>query len=250
MATCSKAFQTFSNRLLHFDADIELMDIIDASVKAGFFKVDEAKLFEKLDPAKHPVLANRTPSHNNQVLAKNHLRQTVYSSYIKDVYEEVYSYLQAVLSEAAVNAKIDPKRFVGDQSLTITVTELLSADKLQTIVEKTVAKIFRNLESERSTKALIEKTCGKLNIKVRKKTIDDAVYYLEIRHQLVHADGKADEAFKASHGNLSYTDDNYIDLRYKLIKQFRDTVYAFVSEFDSQAIKMSLIQSYTANSDD
>ena len=38
-----------------------------------------------------------------------------------------------------------------------------------------------------------------------KQYINDAVYYLEIRHKLVHTDGYADEEFKKTHPRLRYT---------------------------------------------
>ena len=69
MPTHSKPFQTFSNRLLHFDADLELVDIIDASIKNGLLKTTQQGLFEKADKQKHPVLSKRTVSPQNQQLA-------------------------------------------------------------------------------------------------------------------------------------------------------------------------------------
>ena len=70
---------------------------------------------------------------------------------------------------------------------------------------------------------------------IRPSEIKQSIY-LEIRHQLVHADGKADALFKANHPDLAYTSDDYIDLRFKLIKNIREAVEAFIEEFDNQAI--------------
>ena len=241
MPTYSKHYQTFSNRLLHLNADLELIDIIDVSIKEGLLASTEEKLFAKLSKKKHPILFKRTPSPHNQKLAMNHLKQTVYSSYIKDLYEEVYSYLKSVLTEAALRSKIDPERLIGEHQVEVKVSDILNADKLQNIIEDIVSKIFRKLENERSTTALIRKTCGKLGINIDDKILDNAIYYLEIRHQLVHADGKADAQFKKQHNDLTYTTDNYIDLRYKLIRKVRKATNDFIDEFDKQAIGKGLI---------
>ena len=245
MAVHSKHYQTFSNRLLHLDADLELIDIIDVSIKDKLLTPASEKLFEKISKHKHPILSKRTISDNNRQLAMNHLKQTVFSSYIKDLYEEVYDYLKSVLTEAAVRSKVEPDRLIGEHRVEVKVSDILQADKLQSVIEDIVAKVFRKLENERSTTALIEKTCGKLGLSVSEEIQSNAIYYLEIRHQLVHADGKADEKFKENHPDLNYTSGDYIDLRFKLIQQARKSVTKFIEEFDSQAITNGLILPHT-----
>lgn len=245
MAAHSKHYQTFTNRLLHLDADLELIDIIDVSIKDGLLTPGPEKLFEKISRRKHPVLSKRTVSDINRQLAMNHLKQSVFSSYVKDLYEEVYDYLKSVLTEAAIRSKVEPERLIGEHRVEVKVSDILQADKLQSVIEDIVAKVFRKLENERSTTALIEKTCGKLGLSVSDEIQSKAIYYLEIRHQLVHADGKADEQFKATHPDLNYTTGDYIDLRYKLIQEARKAVKKFIEEFDTQAITKGLILSHT-----
>lgn len=245
MAVHSKHYQTFSNRLLHLDADLELIDIIDVSIKDGLLTTEPEKLFAKISRRKHPILFKRTVSHTNRQLAINHLKQTVFSSYIKDLYEEVYDYLKSALTEAAVRSKVEPDRLIGEHRVEVKVSDILQADRLQSVIEDIVAKVFRKLENERSTTALIEKTCSKLGLSVSEEIQNNAIYYLEIRHQLVHADGKADEQFKRTHPDLNYTTGDYIDLRFKLIQKARKSVTKFIEEFDSQAITNGLILPHT-----
>lgn len=236
MAAHTKHYQTFTNRLLHLNADLELVDIIDSAMKSGALTTCDEKLFDALDEDKHVVLSNRTASAHNRQIAINHLRQSVYSSYIKDLYEEVTDYLHSALAEAATQAQVDPGRFIGEHRVEVQVPDVLQAGKLQVLIEDIVAKMFRKLENERSTTSLINKSCSKLGLNVDQAIRDKAIYYLEIRHQLVHADGKADALFKANHPDLAYTSDDYIDLRFKLIKNIREAVEAFIEEFDNQAI--------------
>lgn len=242
MAKHSKPYLTFCNRLAHFNADLELVDIVVSSVTAGMLSTDD-KLFTKLSKQKHPVLSKRKVNKTNRTNAINHLRQSIFSSFLKDLYEEVYSYLKSVLAEASVNSKIDPARFIGDQKVEIKAVDILQADKLQSIIEDIVSKMFHQLENKRSTKELLEGVRNKLNICVDKEVEDKAVYYLEIRHQLVHADGKADYKFKVEHPDLFYTTDDYIDLRYRLIQKARKAIVDFVVLFDTEVVSRGIISS-------
>ena len=244
MSEHSKHYQTFINKTLHMSADIELIDIINVSLKKGALGSCESTLFDEIKKDKHPILSKRATKKMNQTIAMNHLRQTVFSSYIKDLYEEVYEYLKSMLTEAALNTKVEPKRFIGEHIFEIKISEVLETDKLQKIIEDIVSKIFRKLENERSTSALIEKTCNKLDLNIDEIIKNTAIHFLEIRHQLVHADGKADEQFKKTHPDLNYTKGNYIDLRYKLIKKFRKAIIVFIEEFDINALEKGLV---TAN---
>ena len=84
--------------------------------------------------------------------------------------------------------------------------------------------------------------CGvALGLNISKQCINDAVYYLEIRHKLVHTDGYADEEFKKTHPRLRYTNKNYIDLTYKTILDFRRTLFKLVDEFDSEALNKHIV---------
>lgn len=152
-----------------------------------------------------------------------------------------YAYLKAVLVEASTNAKIDPARFIGDQKVEVKAIDILKADKLQSVIEDVVSKVFRQLENKRSTRELVEGVRNKLNINVDSEIEQKALYYLEIRHQLVHADGRADEKFKREHPNLKYTSGNYIDLRYKLIRSARKAVEEYIKAFDDQVISQGIV---------
>ena len=100
-----------------------------------------------LDVYKRQVLSKRTVSDINRQLAMNHLKQTVFSSYVKDLYEEVYDYLKSVLTEAAIRSKVEPERLIGEHRVEVKVSDILQADRLQSVIEDIVAKVFRKLEN-------------------------------------------------------------------------------------------------------
>ena len=119
--------------------------------------------------------------------------------------------------------------------------DILSGIKDGTLAQTVIDNMFQTLENERSTINLIRKICSKLGIVVSTQLIEDAVYYLEIRHKLVHTDGYADEDFRNSHKTLRYTRDNYIDLTYQTIMAARKAIYDLVDAIDADALAKGII---------
>lgn len=198
----SKARTTFINRLLHFNDDIELMDILYYNV-ANSTMPEDGKLFRYFDRNSHPNIARHTIiSQHNRMLVVTHCRATLYSAYVKELYEELAIYLRSIIAEAYNNAKVEPGKIVGDQGkISMSAREILKYSRDGTLIDIVIGRLFQALENERSTIQLINKTCEKLGLNVDGNVIQDAVLFLEVRHKLVHTDGFADEDFKTAHPN-------------------------------------------------
>ena len=82
----SKRYQTFNNRMLHFDDDIEYVDVLYASLRKSLSILPEDALFQEIDPEKHPKLSRYKVCDDNRLLVLHHLKSTVYSAYIKELY--------------------------------------------------------------------------------------------------------------------------------------------------------------------
>lgn len=198
-----------------------------------------------MNPAKYPYIARYDVSQDNRIKIATHAKATMSVAYVKDLYEEVSLYLKAVLKEAAANTK-EQGAILGDLSeMTMTFREILDYSRDGTILDKVIGRIFQRLESEKSTIGLIKKICARLGLTVSDKTIDEAVYYLEIRHKLVHADGFADDKFRAEHKKLKYTADSYIDLTYSTLTAMRQKVSALVEAIDDEAITKQILRPHT-----
>ena len=91
---------------------------------------------------------------------------------------------------------------------------------------------------------LITKFHKKIGIDIEQTLVDNAIYYLEIRHKLVHTDGYADEEFKKAHDLLKYTSNNKIKLDYCTICQAYEAVFHLVSDMDSKVISAGLAKNY------
>lgn len=217
----SKAHNTFVNRVLHFDDDIEFMDIICRHVTRTEF-AEGSRIFTCFDKDRHPNIARYTVTQHSRKLIANHCKATLYASYVKDIYEEFTEYLRSIIAEAYDNATISPERIAGGQeTISMTAKDILKFQINGTLTDIIIDRIFQALENERSTIKLINKVCSKLGLTVDKSIIQDALCYLEIRHKLVHTDGLADEDFRKLYPELTYTHDSHIDLTYDTIISMR-----------------------------
>jgi hypothetical protein len=124
----TKAYVRFLNRVAHFDADMELADVVNIAKDAGKLHSDQAQhMFDDVNPARHPRLAERANSDGGRTIAVGHLKTTLYSSFLKDIYEDLYAYMQEILAEAARNG-LDPNRLVGEHRVSLTLSRSTSLD--------------------------------------------------------------------------------------------------------------------------
>lgn len=240
-ANHSAPYIGFKNKMLHFSDDIEYVDILYSTIKKEHIPSNGTKLFFNQSPKKHPSISRYSICDDNRLQVIRHLKSSIYSSYIKDSYEELTIYLRGITLEAYKNATVNPGRIIGEHTIKMSSVDILTGISNGTLAQTVIDSMFQSLEAEKSTISLIEKTCSKLGLNISKQCINDAVYYLEIRHKLVHTDGYADEEFKKTHPRLRYTNKNYIDLTYKTILDFRRTLFKLVDEFDSEALNKHIV---------
>lgn len=236
----SKHYQSFKNKMLHFDDDIEFTDILYTAIKTTPIAENTQSLFEYLSPEKHPNLSRLSLCQENRLHVVRHLKSTISASYIKDIYEELTIYLRGITAEAYQNATVSPERIIGEHKVNMSAVDILSGLKDGTLAQTVIDNMFQALENERSTISLIKKVCTKLGVTVDTHIIDDAVYYLEIRHKLVHTDGYADEEFRNTHPTLKYTHGHYIDLTYQTIIAAKTAVFKLITAIDSDALSKGM----------
>ena len=100
----SKAFHSFDSKMAYFNDDIELIDVLRTAVLDGdLTDPNTNRLLKHVDPNRHRHIARRQNSDGSRRNTINHLRASVYSSYLKDLYEEVTEYLRAILNQASLN---------------------------------------------------------------------------------------------------------------------------------------------------
>ncbi len=237
----TKHYLRFLNRANHLDADIELADAIAIAVKGGALsQTSGGPLFDSVVEDQHPILHARTSNYHNRRLAVRHLKATLCSSFIKDLYEEVTAYLKASLKAAALNG-LAPGRLIGEHVVEFTANQVLGAGGWDAVVELVSESVFRKLEEEKSTLKLLQKMNSKLGLGIPDAVIQEALPYLEIRHFLVHSDGVPDAAFCRKHSVLNFKPGEKAPLDYALIQAARTKVYHMISAFDARIVKLKIV---------
>lgn len=232
----TKSLVRFSSRAAHLDVDIELADVLKISIQNGMLNTSGNQyIFDKVNPNQHPRLAARANTSGSRKLAANNLKSTLYESYIKNIYEDAVQYFLEVLTAAARNG-LDPNRLIGEHKVSFEANDVLKAGSWINVVNMVTESVFRKLENERSTRKLIEKMNNKLNLAVPQPIIEAALPYFEIRHLLVHADGKADQKFCASFPAFNATVGKRIKLDYTLLQDARYRINELINEFDDRIV--------------
>lgn len=237
----TKHLLRFLNRIAQYDADLEMIDVISIAVRSGVLSGNSSGLiFDCVKPYKHRLLKKRTVSPHNRKLLVTHLKQSMYSSYLKDIYEDVLEYFNNIVSGVARKG-LNPDRLIGEHKIHIDANTLIKCRTYDKVIELVSAELIRCLENKRSTVKLIETLCGKLAITIDNETIDNVLPYLEVRHLLVHRDGVADDIFISKFPGIVLTDENEVRLDFDFIKKARSAIVSMVKEFDRQVIVNDLI---------
>jgi hypothetical protein len=237
----TKFYVRFLNRAAHFDADIEFADVIKIAVEEGALNTTDGQyIFDFIDQKRHPRLAKRIITTRNRSIVVNHLKATLYSSFFKDIYEDATQYLQSLLEAVAKNG-LNPERIIGEHKLSLEANKILRAGSWEEVVKMISISVFRALEEERNTKKLLEKLNGKLNLGVSAEIINAALPYLELRHLLVHSDGKADQKFCNDYPVFNSEVGRKIQVDFNILNNARTSILALIAEFDQKAIEAGII---------
>lgn len=227
----SKGYVRFLNRIAQFNADLEVIDII---VKSFNMMKSNTHLFKNLDPNKHKELAKRKTTPHNRKLVLTHLRQTVYSSYLKDMYEEVTEYLKYIIKNYASYPDRNVGRLVGEHKFNCPANDILVLSSYEEIVEMVTNNIFQQLENERSTIKLLEKINNKLALGIGNDKLKIALPFLLVRHYLVHSDGKIPQDILDQHPEIKVDKNRFVDLTYTFIKEAKNNITEFIGLLDEE----------------
>ena len=231
----SKAYHSFMQRIHYFDDDIELIDVLRESVLGGDLTDAESQyVLRRVDPVRHKHLARRNNANGSRYNAINHLRSSIYSSYVKDAYEEVTEYLKTVL-RCASRQGFNTGRLIGEHSFKMDATTVLGLGDWDAVCRTITDSVFQTLEAERSTLNLLKKTATKLALNVDQTLIEAALPYLETRHFLVHSDGLLSAEFLHKYPQIRHQD-SYVTLDYAFITEFRTNVVKMIENFDTEII--------------
>lgn len=236
----TKAFVRFLNRVQHYSADLELVDVFARS--ANKLATGKGYMFDAVSPSHHPVLSKRGSAKGSRTNALTHLKATLGASHIKDLYEDLSEYLRTVLTICARRG-VQPARLVGSHRFEVDAKTLLELGSWDAIVEFVSKRIYRSIEEERSTKELVRKMSAKLGLNIDQSFIDQALPYLDARHLLVHEDGRVDEKYARDYPALGLKHGEFIKTDYQFVSDASSAIIALVREFDRQIVATGMIDS-------
>ena len=237
----SKARHSFDTKVEYFLDDIELIDVLRTSVSRNdLTDTDSQYVFARVDPGRHSHLKRRANSGGSRELAINHLRSTVYGSFVKDVYEEITHYLKTILKQAA-RSGFDGGRIIGDHTFPTDARALIRMGNWEAVCEHVAQSVFRVLENERNTVRLLQKMSKKLGLEVPDHLIDELGPYLQVRHFLVHSDGQANSHFRNKNTSFRYTREGKVVVNYRFVIALKEKSQGLIEAFDTALIANNLL---------
>lgn len=237
----SKAYHAFIQKLSYFDDDLELMDVLYKAVIGGDLTAPTSQyVLKHVNPVKHKHISRRKNSAGSRKLIANHIRNTLYTSYVKDIYEEITHYLRTILTQASKNG-FNYGQLIGEHSFKIDAKAVLELGDWNQVCQMITESVFQSLEAEKSTLKLLEKMANKLALNIDRKLIDAALPYLEARHFLVHTDGKVTQNYINTYPEIRIRD-GYVLLNFAFINGLKASVRALVACYDKEVIFNKLLR--------
>ena len=237
----TKYLMRFLNRAAHFDADLELVDVLSLAVKAGrLVPVNGTSIFEFVDGTKHPRLAGRQPSDGSRAIALTHLKNTTYGGYLKDLYEDACKYFMELVKGAARKG-VNPDRLLGEHKVSFDANDVLKARSWDGVLQLVAESLFRKLEQERDTLKMVQALGKKLDLGLDQQIIQAALPFMMLRHILVHRDGVADQEFCSCCPSLGAEPDQPIPLSIRIVSAAREKIVALVRHIDERAVQKEIV---------
>ncbi|MCK5922955.1 MAG: hypothetical protein KAG66_18575 [Methylococcales bacterium] len=236
----TKNYQRFINRIGNYESDLELSNVLITNFIAKTAN-SEGTLAEATgaNPLTHLKLAGCINTKQSRKVLGLHLKKTLYSSFIKDLYEDFTDFLRATL-ESAARVDPQPERFIGNTKINMGIVDILKLGSWPAFLGKVSEDIFRSLENERSTITLVSKLNEKLGLQVHESAILAAMPYLDARHIFVHRDGKADKFYKDTHTDVALDAQGKIKLDFIFVNAARLAVCELANQIDQQIIATNL----------
>ncbi|PTT74807.1 hypothetical protein DBR41_27000 [Pseudomonas sp. HMWF010] len=237
----SKALHRFTQRLISYETDLELTDVLITNFLRG--QADERTICEatggRVDG--YPRLHACPNTIQSRKIVGLHLKSTIHVAFIKELYEDFSDFLATSLSRAAL-AGVDASRFAGEVKLDIHAKEILQAGSWDAVIRLISDKIFRALENERNTRSLINKMSVRVGLQLEENVLTAAMPYLDARHILVHRDGKPDDLYVRSYPDVPIARNGAITMNFDFVTRARNAVKALAEHIDARMIDAGLVR--------
>jgi len=238
----SKALVRFLNRAACVDEDLEFASVISHALRSGDLTPQvDGRIFNHVDPTEHPRLAKTKVNEKNREKVIGHLRQTLYAAHIKDLYEDCVEYLDEI-AMSVMRRGIRPEVLRGEYRFQIPATAILECGSWECVLDAMTAGLGERLKIM-GTHKTVEFLDRRVGLGLDASIAESALQYLDLRHLLVHEDGRADERFCARHPNFIATPRRTIKLDANIAQDARRAITAFVEHVDERAVSAGVLSS-------
>lgn len=232
----TKAYQAFTAKINYFYYDIEFIDVIKRT------KPNDC-IFKNIKARNHPLLSNRNNTSDvgkRQII--NHLENTIYASFVKDVYEEVMLYFRAIIQYVIECGVIKPEVIMAADKMEITYKDVLKKGSWNKIIEFIAKNLVRKIEKRKDTSRILTEIPKRIGIEIPKDKIDEVLPFLEVRHLLVHNDGKRDDNFKSKYPDMFVSKQrDKINIDFAFIKNFKEKITNLIELYDRELVLNQLV---------
>ena len=119
---------------------------------------------------------------------------------IQLLYTHLSEYLRSILAEMYKKKPLEIVGKIQGGQANLPFHEIVNLGTYEAICQRMIDQVFRTLESQRSIKNLIEKILDRTGVEINPKQLEDAMFYMELRHLIVHnssmVDCKFNDAYK------------------------------------------------------
>jgi hypothetical protein len=133
-------------------------------------------------------------------------------------------------------------RIIGEHSFKADAKTILGLGNWDNVCRMVSDSVFQSLEAERSTLKLLSKVADKLGLNIADSHIKAALPYLEIRHFLVHTDGKVSKEYINDYPCIKTDNKRYVVLDYQFTVSLRTSVKTLIAEYDKEVISKNLLK--------
>jgi hypothetical protein len=233
--TESAAHQRFRSRIEYLLQHMQIVDVAitilfrqtNSKYKQGGTILDALNITStRYNRLNHPV------NHNARIFNFSRSRNAEHA--IISLYRHFSEYMRNILGEMYQN---NPLQFAGKASGSLQYHEIIKLGSIDAINERMIDSVFRKLESERSTTKLLEKILDQTGVHLDPQQQEDALMYLEMRHLLVHNNGKCDQSFSTKYGSkMHVSDGDRMPLQARIVQAGVDAVAVMIKDIDTQLI--------------
>ena len=148
-------------------------------------------------------------------------------------------YLRGILGEMY---SVNPLVVVGKAPGTFQFQELVRLGNFEAIGQSMIDSVFRKLENERSTPKLLEKLLNHTGVHLDPIQQENALMYLEMRHLIIHNNGRVDHTFANRYGgSISLREGDRLPMQARTVQSAVRAVSTLVGDIDTQLLAGNLV---------